>query len=398
MKILFVAPKIPWPATDGARIAIYELVRHLTARGHQAALLGFGSPEAADDLRARAGLIWAKAVPHNTSTNYANALLALLSPTPYTASKYRSSAMAAAIREAFNEQRFDLVQLEGTHMAHYLGLAQGLGVHAVLRLHNVESMLAARYAKTAVFPLNLYVQDQARRMRAFEARACQQADLCLAITQEDAERVLQLAPDAVVAVSPAGVDLERYSPQLMSEEPGTLVFVGALDWPPNADGIRWFRTKVWSRIAQEEPTAHWIVVGKSPPADILHWPEEDRNIQVTGFVDDVRPHLHRASVVIVPLRSGGGMRLKILEAMAAGKAVVSTPMGAEGISAKNGEEIILADANRSFGVEVVRLLRESAERKRIGKAARAWAEGYGWSRIAADLEGEYQAMVGSRTR
>jgi glycosyltransferase involved in cell wall biosynthesis len=397
MKILFVAPKIPWPATDGARIAIYELIRHLTARGHRAALLGFGKPEAADELRARAGLIWAKAVEHNTSTNYVNALLGLLSPMPYTASKYRSEAMKAAIREAFREERFDIVQLEGTHMAHYLGQAQGLGAHAVLRLHNVESLLAARYARTAVFPLKLYVRDQARRMRAFEVRACRQADLCLAITQEDAERVLKLAPDAVVAVSPAGVDLERYYPQPLSEELRSMVFVGALDWPPNADAIRWFRAKVWPRIVQEEPTARWMVVGKSPPADILHWPEEDRNIQVTGYVDDVRPYLHRATVVVVPLRSGGGMRLKILEAMAAGKAVVSTPMGAEGISARNGEEIVLANPDRSFGLEILRLIREPAERLRIGKAARAWVEGYGWSRIAADLEGEYQALLSSRS-
>jgi glycosyltransferase involved in cell wall biosynthesis len=283
-------------------------------------------------------------------------------------------------------------------MAHYLGLAQGLGAHAVLRLHNVESVLAARFAKTAIFPLNLYVQDQARRMRAFERRACRQADLCLAITQVDADRVIQLAPEACVSVSPAGVDLERYYPKPMSEEPRTVVFVGALDWPPNADAIRWFRSKVWTRIAQEEPTASWLVVGKSPPADILHWPEEDRNIQVTGFVEDVRPYLDRAAVVVVPLRSGGGMRLKILEAMAAGKAVVSTPMGAEGISAKNGEEIVLANADRSFGVEVLRLLRDSAERNRIAKAARVWVEGFGWDRIAADLEGEYQALLGSRTR
>jgi glycosyltransferase involved in cell wall biosynthesis len=395
MKILFVAPKIPWPATDGARIAIYELIRHLTARGHRAALLGFGAPAAAAELRARAGLIWAKAVEHDTATNYLGALAALPSPYPYTALKYRSGKMTAAIRAAFDEERFDIVQLEGTHMAHYLGLAQGLGAHAVLRLHNVESLLAARYARTAVFPLNLYVRDQARRMRAFEARACGQADLCLAITAEDAQRVLQLVPDAVVAVSPAGVDLERYHPRPLSEEPGAVVFVGALDWPPNADAVRWFRAKVWTRITQEEPTARWIVVGKKPPADLLHWPEEDRNIEVTGFVDDVRAHLQRASVVVVPLRSGGGMRLKILEAMAAGKAVVSTPMGAEGISARDGEEIVLAGADRSFGVAVVRLLRDAAERKRIGKAARSWAEGFGWQRIAADLEADYQALLGS---
>jgi glycosyltransferase involved in cell wall biosynthesis len=398
VKILYLAPKIPWPATDGARIAIYELVRHMSVRGHRVAFLGFGKQDAADEFRARAGLLWAKAVSHDTSTDYLQALLSILSPLPYTALKYRSGEMTAAIRAAFNEERFDLVQLEGTHMAHYLGAVQRLGAPAVLRLHNVESVLAARYARTAFFPLNLYIRLQAGRMRAFETRACKQADLCVAITRQDADRVLQLAPDAVVTVSPAGVDLERYYPQPMSEEPNTLVFVGGLDWPPNADAVRWFKSEIWPRILREEPAARWIVVGKSPPPDILRWSEETRSIQVTGFVDDVRPCLNRATVVVVPIRSGGGMRLKILEAMAAGKAVVSTPLGAEGISARNGEEIVLAGDGRTFAAEVIRLLRDSSERKRIAKAAYAFAEGFGWGPIAAALDGDYQALLGTRAR
>jgi glycosyltransferase involved in cell wall biosynthesis len=398
MKLLFLAPKIPWPATDGARIAIYESIRHMSARGHQTAFLGFGNQDAADEFRVRAGILWAKAIPHNTSTDYLQALLAILSPLPYTALKYRSGAMTAAIRAAFNEERFDLVQLEGTHMAHYLGVVQRLGAPAVLRLHNVESILAERYARTAFFPLNLYVRLQAGRMRAFETRACKQADLCVAITREDADRVLRLATDAAVTVSPAGVDLERYYPQPMSEEPNTLVFVGGLDWPPNADAVRWFRAEIWPRILREEPGARWIVVGKSPPNDILHWAEETRSIQVTGFVEDVRPYLNSAAVVVVPLRSGGGMRLKILEAMAAGKVVVSTPLGAEGIAARNGEEIVLANADRSFAAEVIRMLRDSSERKRIAKAAHTFAEGFAWGPIAAALDGEYQALLGTRKR
>jgi glycosyltransferase involved in cell wall biosynthesis len=139
-------------------------------------------------------------------------------------------------------------------------------------------------------------------------------------------------------------------------------------------------------------------VGKDPPSDIVRWPEEDRSITVTGFVEDVRPDLNRASVVVVPLRSGGGMRLKILEAMASGKAVVSTPLGAEGIPARNGEEILLAPPDRTFAVEVVRLLRQGAERKRIGKAARAWVERYGWNRVAEALERDYSALLENRTR
>jgi glycosyltransferase involved in cell wall biosynthesis len=398
MRFLFVAPKIPWPATDGGRIAIYELVRHMTARGHQAAFLGFGSPQAADELCAHAGLLWAKAIPHDTTTNPVSALGNLFSPLPYTASKYKSSAMSDAIRSALQEELFDLVQLENTHMAHYLGLVQRHNKPAVLRLQNVESLLAERYARTVPPPLSWYVALQSRRMRWFEARACEQASLCLAITEEDAGRIRRMAPNAQVAVSPAGVDLERFSPKLMSEEPGTVVYVGALNWPPNADSVRWFRTEIWPRILKEEPNARWIVVGKDPPSDIVRWPEEDRSITVTGFVEDVRPDLNRASVVVVPLRSGGGMRLKILEAMASGKAVVSTPLGAEGIPARNGEEILLAPPDRTFAVEVVRLLRQGAERKRIGKAARAWVERYGWNRVAEALEREYSALLENRTR
>lgn len=396
MRILFVAPKIPWPATDGGRIAIYELVRHLTMRGHQAALLGYGTQQSAEELRAHAGLIWAKAIARDTATHPVAAALNIFSALPYTAAKYKSGEMSAAIHTALQEELFDLVQLENTHMGHYLRLVQKANKPSVLRLHNVESLLAERFARTALPPLSWYVALQARRMRRFESWACEQASLCLAITQEDAARVRRLAPEAQVAVSPAGVDLLRYTPRAMSEEPKTVVFVGALDWPPNVDGIRWFRAKIWSRIVQAEPTVRWIIVGKTPPADILHWPEENRNIHVTGYVEDVRPYLHAASVVIVPLRSGGGMRLKILEAMAAGKAVVSTPMGAEGIPASNGEQIILAEADRSFGIEVVRLLREDAERKRIANAARALAERFGWRQIAKALEAEYSALLEMR--
>jgi len=398
MRILYVAPKIPWPATDGGRIAIYELVRHMTERGHQAAFLGFGTPQAADELRAHAGLLWARAVAHDTATNPVSALLNLLSPLPYTAAKYKSGAMAEAIRTALQEELFDLVQLENTHMAHYLGLVQKHNKPVILRLHNVESLLAQRYARTVAPPLNWYVDLQARRMARFEARACEQASLCLAITEEDAQRVRRLAPDAQVSVSPAGVDLERYYPQPMDEEPGTVVYVGALNWPPNVDSVRWFRNELWPRIQKDEPTARWIIVGKDPPADILRWPEEDRSIAVTGFVDDVRAYLHRASVVVVPLRSGGGMRLKILEAMAAGKAVVSTPLGAEGIPARNNEEIVLAPADRTFAAAVVRLLRQGVDRKRIGKAARVWVEQYGWNRIAENLEREYSALLEAQPR
>jgi polysaccharide biosynthesis protein PslH len=393
MKLLFLAPKIPWPATDGGRIAIYEPLRHLAARGHQVCFIGFGSQSEADSLCTRAGLYWARGIPQDTASHVLPAALSFFSASPYTASKYQSSAMRAALREAFHYDRFDVVQLENTHMAHYLGDIRHAGIPSVLRLHNVESLLAARYARTLPPPLRWLGLDQARRMRRFEATACHSADLCLAITPDDAERICQLAPDANLAVMPAGVDLQRFYPRPMSEEPGTIVFVGSLDWGPNIDAVRWFRAEAWPRIRQQVVGARWLVVGKYPPADILRWPEEDHSIQVTGFVEDVRPFLNKACVVVVPLRSGGGMRLKILEAMAAGKAVVSTPVGAEGIEVAPGEEMVIAPANPSFATEVIRLLQSPAERKRISKLAEVWVKPFGWPRLAEMQEVEYHRLL-----
>ena len=193
MRILYVAPKIPWPATDGGRIAIYELIRHIAMRGHQVAFIGYGSPHSADELRAYAGLTWAKAIPRDTANHPLSAAANVFSPLPYTAAKYWSVEMADAVRAALQEELFDLVQLENTHMGHYLRLVQIAKKPSVLRLHNVESLLAERYARTAPPPLSWYVALQARRMRRFERWACEQATLCLAITKEDADRVRRLS-------------------------------------------------------------------------------------------------------------------------------------------------------------------------------------------------------------
>jgi glycosyltransferase involved in cell wall biosynthesis len=393
MRILFVASKIAWPPIDGGRIATYEPMRHLTARGHRIGFLGFGSQAAADELRAHAGLLFARAIPHRTESDIFSAGLSLLSPLPYTAAKYRAGAMTDALREVLNEEQFDLVHFEGTQMAHYLAQVQRLGIPTVLRLQNVEADLAKRYARTVQGPLRWFVEEQARRMRRFETAACRRATLCLAISEEDARVIRERAPDAQVAVSTAGVDLVRYAPHPMSEEPGNVVFIGGLDWPPNADAVRWFRSAIWPRIRSEEPSAHWWVVGKGPPAEMLRWPEADRSISVTGYVEDVRKYLLAASVVVVPLRSGGGMRLKILEALAAAKTVVSTPLGAEGIAVESGRDLVLAPDAKAFAAEVVRLLRAPTERFRIGQNARQIATQYGWEKIIQGQEEIYRQLV-----
>lgn len=393
LNLLFVGPKIPYPANDGGRIAIFEPMHHLVARGHRVAYLGFGSQQAAEQLTAEAHLMWARAVPHDTRTRALPAAMALFSHLPYTAAKYSAAPMFAALEEVLNSQSFDVVQLENSHMAHYLDAVQRRGVPAVLRLTNVEALVAERFAQTAPFPLSAYVRLQARRMRRFEQRAIGAADLTLAVTPQDAQRCTELEPRAHVAVVPVGADVHRPISSV-GEEPGTLLYVGALDWPPNVDSLRWFKSSIWPLVRRQRPEARWLIVGRDPPADILRWPAGDPAITVTGKVPEIGPYWSQAAMVVVPLRSGGGMRVKIIEAFAMGKAVVTTGIGIEGIGASDGEHYLLADGAADFAAQVVRLLDSPLERRRLGAAARAFVEAqFGWEQVVSGLESLYLELL-----
>jgi glycosyltransferase involved in cell wall biosynthesis len=393
LNLLFVGPKIPFPANDGGRIAIFEPMRHLAARGHRVAYLGFGLQKDADELKEKATLVWARAVLHDTRTRPLPAVMAIFSRLPYTAAKYSAAPMFAALEEVLASQSFDIVQLENSHMAHYIDTVQRHGVPAVLRLTNLEAQVAERYARTAHFPLSAYVRLQSRRMRRFEQHAIGVADLTLAITPEDARSCAAMEPRARVAIAPVGADLQRRaSPE--GENPGMLLYVGALDWPPNVDSLKWFRSAIWPLVRRQRPEARWFIVGRDPPSDILRWPADDPTITVTGKVPEIGPYWSQAAVVIVPLRSGGGMRVKIVEAFAMGKPVVTTSIGVEGIGASAGAHYLLADGPTDFAAQVVRLLDSPLERRRLGAAARAFVEAHlGWEQVVSGLEELYFGLL-----
>jgi glycosyltransferase involved in cell wall biosynthesis len=302
--------------------------------------------------------------------------------------------MTTALEGALHRTQYDLVQFEGSHMAHYLATAHDAGLPTVLHLHNMEWVLAQRFARTVRGPLRWFVNLQAARMMRFETAACAKADLCLTFTPEDSARVRQLVPGARVAVMPGGVDVGRYLGFRDAEDPRAVVLLGAFDWPPNVDSARWFYRAIWPRIVRSVPEARCILVGKQPPPEFYRWQEKGPSVIVTGYVEDVRPYLAMAAVVVVPLRSGGGMRLKIPEAFAMKKAVVSTRLGAEGLGAVPGEHLVLADEEGEFADEVVRLLASTSDRARLGTAAYRWVASHlSWGEIIARVEGEYTSLI-----
>ena len=222
-------------------------------------------------------------------------------------------------------------------------------------------------------------------MRSFEARMLAAYQRVLAVSAHDRERLLALAPGVQVDVVPTGVDLRRFHPGPDGECSAELVvFVGSMDWEPNIDGVEWFCDSVWPLVRKQVPGATFRIVGRSPGSRVQRL--SGPSVEVTGSVASVVEHLHEAAAVVVPLRVGGGTRLKIYEAMATGCPVVSTTIGAEGLDVQDGKNILLRDGAVPFADALIGLLRNVDERRRIGNAANWHASQYDWPRVAERLE------------
>jgi len=230
---------------------------------------------------------------------------------------------------------------------------------------------------------------QHRRMHRYEGRTLGRFDAVLAVSDADRQTFTRLYPDAVrgpVHIVPTGVDTDFFKPSVSPARATQLVFTGSMDWLPNEDAMRYFCRSILPLVRAEEPEAGLSIVGRAPTPAVQSLAAEP-GVEVTGRVDDVRPFMEQAAVYIVPLRIGGGTRLKIFEAMAMGKAVVSTTVGAEGLPVVNGEHLLLADEPRSFARAIVRLIRDQDQRERLGDAARRLVLArYDWSAVAGALE------------
>jgi len=294
-------------------------------------------------------------------------------------------------------KRFDIVNLEFTFQGHF-NLRQappGEKLPSVIvDSHNIDFDLARQYARTGGFGRRLYHMSNWPKLRREELRTYRDADGVYLCSAADERRLLDLVPEAHTAVIPNAADVEYYQPRPGDPPPDgrTVVFFGHLSYAPNVDGVTYFLRDIWPRIAASHPEARCKIVGPSPPPSLLRL--AGPRVELTGFVPDLRPHLAAAAVVVVPLRLGGGTRLKIVEAMAMAKAVVSTSLGAEGIEAVPGRDLLLEDEPTAFAEAVGRLLAEPDLAAGIGESARQLAtEKYAWSGAARGLEGFYRRIL-----
>jgi glycosyltransferase involved in cell wall biosynthesis len=262
---------------------------------------------------------------------------------------------------------------------------RALHAPTVLFQHNVEAMIWRRHYEVQQNPAKkLYLRGQWRKTAAYERDACRRFDHVVAVSREDADVMRREYGAREVSDVPTGVDTEFFRPSgAVARVPRSLVFTGSMDWLPNEDAIRYFTKEIMPRVRESVPDVTLTVVGRDPFPGLLELARRDPSVVVTGRVEDVRPYMERADAYVVPIRVGGGTRLKIYEAMSMGKAVVSTTVGAEGLPVRDGRELLLADTPEDFARAVVRVLTDETLARDLGERAAATVrERFGWGRVA----------------
>lgn len=400
MRILWLKADLLLPLDKGGKLRTWHLMRELSMH-HAVTFLSFADPDqpradidGMQEVASEVITVPRRDPAKGTLAFYLDAARHLMSPRPYAVAKYESAAYKAAVADALARTSYDLIVCDFLPPA--VNLPDVLPCPAVLFTHNVEAEIWRRHADTATsLPKRLLLQAQFRRMLRFEADTLRRFEVVLAVSDADRETFGRLYPGAAsrpIHVVPTGVDTRFFAPSGPDPDAASpaggrsLIFTGSMDWLPNEDAMRFFCRDILPLIRAEEPDVTLQIVGRAPTPEVRRL-ASDAAIHVTGRVDDVRPFMRDAAVYVVPLRIGGGTRLKIFEAMAMAKAVVSTTVGAEGLPVTAGEHLMLADEPRGFARAVVRLLRDLDRRRGIEQAARRLVvEQYDWSVAAANLD------------
>ncbi len=386
MKILWVKAGKILPVDTGGKIRSYNILRRLAER-HEVTFLSYYGVCRDETYEQQVVRALRGAVPLCTaawdSTSFHRGLDYLRrfpSGLPFAVSKFASVKVRREIDRLASERCFDVAVCD--FLSASLNFPPDLPTPTVLFQHNIESLLWRRQAEAEknAFKRRIF-QTEAARMERYEQSAIRRFQRVIAVSKEDCEKMKGLTDPSRITVVPTGVDLEQYRPDpAVKPSPFLSLFIGSMDWEANVDGVEYFCREIWPHVLARVPQARFRIVGRNPSARV--WRLAGDAVEVTGTVPSVVDHLREAALVVVPLRVGGGTRLKIPEAMAVGKAVVSTSVGAEGLDVTPGRDIVICDDPADFASSMVALLEDPERRRKYEQAALSFAAGCDWSGIS----------------
>jgi glycosyltransferase involved in cell wall biosynthesis len=405
MRILFLTAQSPEPPHAGGTLRTNGLMRGVHAAGHEVHLLTFGEQSQLDTSHALiefCASVESVPPPHRTVRHRLRDLL--LTNLADMQRRCDTPLYAAKLEQVLARTAFDIIQIESLEMAAYLPIIQRIQPHTpvIYDSFNAEfelqhSIHEAEKRDPRRLPGAVYSYLQWRRLTRFEREVCQSVARVIAVSDADAAAFQKLVPGCTINVVPNGIHVQDYAQHDPSLDlgPYALVFTGSMSYRPNVDAALWFADQVFGRVRTLHPDARFFVVGNRPHPRLNVLRERD-GIQVTGWVPSVNPFLYAAAVYVVPLRMGSGTRLKLLQAMAAGQAVVSTSVGAQGLQVSDGVELRLADSPDDFARAVIELLEYPARREALGQAAAQYAAAHhDWSVIVPGLLCVYDEITGA---
>lgn len=398
MKILQIAPQIPYPVNDGGRISIFGITKYLSLRGHDIDFVAYRKN--VDSQKATAALLdfcTPIFLEVKTDNSILGAVSNLFSSTPYNISKFIRKEMKSFLLDYLSKSRPDIIHVDHLHMAWVIEIIRGLNpdIPVVLREHNFETSIMKRYSENQknIF-LSFYARIQYHKLKKYESSICEKFDLCIMISSEDEKKLVNLNKKIKTAVIPAGVDVNLFAaPKNESKIKNSICHVGPLSWYPNLDGLQWFVDSVLPGLLKKAPGIKLFVFGSH--TKLLSVPESlVESIEILGYVEDLWEHLSKMELAIVPLRIGGGIRIKVLEMMAFGINIISTPVGTEGIPVVNEKHFLITETESGFAEKIADFfngkynasLMKSESRKII-------LENFTWEIVSEKFEISYQKII-----
>lgn len=396
MNILFIVKEFPHSKVIGGPIIIYNRIKYLS-RNHKVSLLAFAqdpTPDQIDSVSCYTQDLRLVPIPKRgigkRLWDYFTSPVA-----PYFLN-YQSEEMYAQLKSMIRATRYDVAISEYSMVAPYLYNNPDLeGIKRVMSVHECYYLARKKVVEVnGISREGISALLQLKGLKKFEFSMYRSADKVLTLTPEGKEELLAIDSSLDISVVPHGVDTEKFVPAEKKEGPPTVMFLGNYPHEPNRDAVIYFATQIWPLVKREIPDCRFLIVGRGPTPDMLSLAKNDPSIEITGQVDDVRPYFAESDAFVCPVRLGGGFRGKILEAMAAGVPVVSTPLGVEGIPAKDEDNVLVASDPGDFAKSTIRILQDKSLRKKISKNARKLVEkNYSWQRGVEILEKVLEEVV-----
>jgi len=400
MNILFLSTRSPYPLISGHSLRTYDILKG-AAQKHNVTLVTFVQlpehelkEENLNHLRGFCKAVYPFRIPVDLSrVKFATKLfMNLFSPKPFVVQKYDVPDVRKKIREILKGEKIDLVHVDMLPLSVYINEFEKLPI--ILVNHNVESIRLYRWFQTESNPVKkVYLGMQYPKLKAFEKSAMEKFDCCVVVSEKDKYLLREMGVKNNLAVVPNGTDTTFFKPMGRNKIDNSVLWLGHMDVHTNRDAVLYFWREIFPFLQKQYPQVRMTFVGTAPPKEIADAAKKNGNIKVTGFVDDVRPYMDEAAVMIVPLRIGSGTRLKILDAMAMGKAIVSTSVGCEGLDVSDGKNILIADTPEEFATKTIDLLRDPEMRKGIENRSRELAVTYDWGLVKEKQESAYQSIM-----